>query len=335
MKAQAMRVLRSAALLPICALLSMAALAQDGQKGIQSQDRPKTTIVDPFSGVTHLTSPRLPVLPPAVSPPALRPPTSAAPHTAPSQMPVVSPSRGWSPPAATRPAELVTTNVTEGPASWTSQRVAVPQSYRESVSPTVVRSEWPTASEQSVAWTRLYPQLDQLTSLSTSTLTYSIELRDQWGGVTPVSAARTFRTGEQIRFRFRSPIDGRIAIVQREPDGASTVLYPYPTFAGSDWVRGDIDTIIPAEGAWFIFDRLWGDSTLFVTVTGYGLEIPSLREPVSPGAASLLGSRVEPGGKSLRLVLESAPVGRTPAYGSQPFALAPTLRLQISLHQQQ
>jgi len=83
-----------------------------------------------------------------------------------------------------------------------------------------------------------------------------------------VNPQHVFRTGDLVRFRFRSTFDGYLYVTDQTSSGRYLKLFP-GTKAGADnrIVRGR-EYLIPAtSGSWFRIDKPAGYETVFFTVT--------------------------------------------------------------------
>lgn len=83
-----------------------------------------------------------------------------------------------------------------------------------------------------------------------------------------VNPQHVFRTGDLVRFRFRSTFDGYLYVTDQASSGKYLKLFP-GTKAGADnrIVRGR-EYLIPAtSGSWFRIDKPAGYETVFFTVT--------------------------------------------------------------------
>ncbi|HET8887573.1 MAG TPA: DUF4384 domain-containing protein [Candidatus Angelobacter sp.] len=80
-----------------------------------------------------------------------------------------------------------------------------------------------------------------------------------------VSSTRAFHSGERIRLHFESNMDGRIVLVQINPNGTSQMLYPDQRInGGDDHIKAGVDTTVPPGNAWFTFDNNPGTERLLV-----------------------------------------------------------------------
>jgi hypothetical protein len=154
-------------------------------------------------------------------------------------------------------------------------------------------------------------------------LMYYVELRESRGSseVLRVNATRDFRSGESIRLRFTSNINGYLFITQEQNNGPRQLLFPdRKAYAGSNRVQAFRDTAIPSERAWFTFDNNPGEIRLqvFLVAADKLEQIPDvIRSLTAPGnisnesrkAQDMLIAEGKPRG-SRALMIEVDEVGR-------------------------
>jgi hypothetical protein len=83
-----------------------------------------------------------------------------------------------------------------------------------------------------------------------------------------VSSTRAFHSGERIRLHFESNVDGRISLLQINPDGSSRLLFPDQRVNNADnRIKAGMDATIPSGDAWFTFDTNPGMERILVFLT--------------------------------------------------------------------
>lgn len=179
-----------------------------------------------------------------------------------------------------------------------------------------------------------------------------------------VSSTRAFHSGEHIRLHFESNVDGRIVLVQMNPNGTSQLLFPDQRIDGGDnRIKAGTDTTVPAGNAWFAFDNNPGTERILVFLnvdsgpgstsspakdSGTGNTVSSSTLPSSSDgkldtvATNDLAARVEKQRGSKSLVLEVDDKGDAPAdyvvkpasYKQGSAASENTLAIEIQLKHQ-
>ena len=93
--------------------------------------------------------------------------------------------------------------------------------------------------------------------------------------------ARTFHSGERVRFAFESNMDGYLYVVQRGSTGQWTVLFPDPDAnGGRNAIRRSEAYFVPNNG-WFAFDETPGTEEVFVVLSKQSLDtLPGFDAPV-------------------------------------------------------
>lgn len=80
---------------------------------------------------------------------------------------------------------------------------------------------------------------------------------------TPVPADRVFRSGERVRFHFRSSVAGFLSVLQFNPDGTTAALYPPPAASSSEGtLPAETERVIPTPPSWLRFDQNPGTERL-------------------------------------------------------------------------
>lgn len=97
-------------------------------------------------------------------------------------------------------------------------------------------------------------------------LSYWIELVETPGAPgRQVTESRTFRSGERLRFHFRSNHNGYITLLQLGSSGIPSVLFPDSEAGLTDHgLPADQDRILPTPSSWFAFDDHPGTERLLV-----------------------------------------------------------------------
>jgi len=91
-----------------------------------------------------------------------------------------------------------------------------------------------------------------------------------------VSSTRAFHSGERIRLHFESNMDGRIVLVQINPNGTSQMLYPDQRInSGDNHIKAGVDTTVPPGNAWFTFDNNPGTERLLVFLNADSGPVPA------------------------------------------------------------
>jgi len=120
---------------------------------------------------------------------------------------------------------------------------------------------------------------------------FAIEIENQ-RGTRIVTEWDTFHTGQHMKLHIVSPVNGRIDIVQRWPDGSYQTLYPRREYGDADLVRAGIEMVLPERDDWFLFQEPAGDITLFITFTGTPPLLPGqLHDGAAPTTVDQYGSK--------------------------------------------
>ncbi len=128
-----------------------------------------------------------------------------------------------------------------------------------------------------------------------------------------VSPAKTFRSGERLRFGAEANVDGYLYIVQSGSSGRMSVLFPSPQVnAGKNLIRRGTELMVPGRG-WFTFDATGGTEQVHLIVSRKPLDIlrhlgadpatPSGRAPAVEGAEGEVLAQIA-GQRSRDLVLD-------------------------------
>ena len=112
-----------------------------------------------------------------------------------------------------------------------------------------------------------------------------------------VNPQHVFKTGDLVRFRFRSSFDGFLYVTDQASSGKYLTLFP-GTDSGTDnrMVHGK-DYLIPATAAWFRIDKPAGYETVFFVVTPTRLGDKSAAPPppfLTPPPAQPLPDDMQP-----------------------------------------
>jgi hypothetical protein len=97
-------------------------------------------------------------------------------------------------------------------------------------------------------------------------LSYWVEVIKPSGKVVKTTAeSRTFKSGERIRFAFKTNKDGYLYLLSVGSSGKGIVLFPDPRInGGQNFVTGNSDYRIPFGGKSFVMDANPGDERVYV-----------------------------------------------------------------------
>lgn len=173
-------------------------------------------------------------------------------------------------------------------------------------------------------------------------LMYYVELVRPSGEVVRVTTDRVFHSGERIRLHFTSNVDGQISVMQKRTDGTAQRLFPDPRISsGDNFIKAKIDTILPAESAFFKFDNAPGEERLLVLLTAAdreakGTAVAANLSDDSARIATLLAE--QKGSKDLLVEVDNSPstAGTYVVAMANPSSKLPqeTLALEIVLKHQ-
>mgnify|MGYP001501963920 CR=1 FL=1 len=117
---------------------------------------------------------------------------------------------------------------------------------------------------------------------------------------TPVPADRVFRSGERVRFHFRSSVAGFLSVLQFNPDGTTAALYPPAAASASEsTLPAEAERVIPAPPSWLRFDQNPGTERLLFVFSQErtkqdqliaGNDVRALGRE-APGRAGAMGSK--------------------------------------------
>lgn len=117
-----------------------------------------------------------------------------------------------------------------------------------------------------------------------------------------VNATRSFHSGERIRLHFESNVDGKIVLLQVNPNGTSQMLFPDQRINnGDNHIKAGSDMTVPAGNAWFTLDNNPGTERVMVF-----LNEETDRGSPSPGGPTVRAGTSEPAGMPEKLLASSA-----------------------------
>ena len=97
-----------------------------------------------------------------------------------------------------------------------------------------------------------------------------------------VNPQHVFKTGDLVRFRFRSSFDGFLYVTDQASSGKYLTLFPSSGSGADNRLVHGREYLIPATAAWFRIDKPAGYETVFFVVTPTRLGDKSTAPPPPP-----------------------------------------------------
>ena len=93
------------------------------------------------------------------------------------------------------------------------------------------------------------------------------------------SPQHVFRSGDLVRFRFRSSFDGYLYVMDQSTSGKYLILFPAKDAQEANHVEQDHEYLVPASnGSWFRVDDPPGYETVYFVISPVKLEKPATPE---------------------------------------------------------
>lgn len=124
---------------------------------------------------------------------------------------------------------------------------------------------------------------------SSSSGLLTLRLEEKTGDTTKTVAQNTvFKSGNILRFRLTSRIEGYLYILDKGTTGETATLFPASdTPNGNNRIAPGQSMVVPANGdGWFEVSGPSGFDTIYILVSAGPITIPPAAQPQGPGAES-------------------------------------------------
>jgi hypothetical protein len=163
----------------------------------------------------------------------------------------------------------------------TPPRGEAPTPKSPPVKPQPVSRETPQPALVDLTAKQLYAIAPGVVPNVTPGLKFRVIQRLSSGEEVDVDPAKTFHSGDRVRFAFESNLDGYLYVAQAGSSGRWTILFPTPDANGGRNSISRMEQYFVPNNGWFAFDETPGAEEVFIILSREALDaLPGFNRPV-------------------------------------------------------